>query len=244
VTAPSATPALTARWTNLALLSYRAPEELLRRYLHPALELDRWDGHAHVSLVAFDFEDTRVLGLRIPGFVRFPEVNLRTYVRHGDRRGVVFIRELVPSPIVALVARVWYNEPYRAVPITGAVSRTSDAIVVRRAWRTAHREHRVELSASRTTRLPPESSVEHYFKEHAWGFGRTRSGRLLHYRVDHPPWAVHEVQALAADIGFAATYGRDWTFLDRASPVSVVLAEGSPISVHRATTPPDKHPVN
>ncbi len=240
MTASSATaspPALTARWTNLAILTYRAPEELLRGYLHPALELDRWEGHTHVSLVAFDFEDTRVLGLRIPGFVRFPEVNLRTYVRHGDRRGVVFIRELVPSPVVALVARLWYNEPYRAVPITSDVARTSEAVVVRRAWRTAHREHRVELSASRASHVPPETGVEHHFKEHAWGFGRTRRGRLLRYQVEHPVWAVHDVQALVADVGFAATYGREWGFLEAASPVSVVLAAGSPIAVHRPDTP-------
>lgn len=234
--ATAASPALTARWTNLALLTYRVPEALLRRHLHPALELDRWEGHAHVSLVAFDFEDTRVLGLRIPGFVRFPEVNLRTYVRHGERRGVVFIRELVPSPVIALVARLWYNEPYRAVPITSEISRTSEAIVVRRAWRTAHREHHLELSASRASRVPPETSLEHHFKEHAWGFGRTRGGRLLRYRVDHPTWAIHDVQALVADVGFAATYGQEWEFLEAASPASVMLAEGSAIAVYRAAT--------
>jgi len=222
------------------MLNYESPAGLLEPLVPAGVELDRWRDTVYVSVVGFLFHDTRVLGLSIPGHRTFEEVNLRLYVRRDvgteTRRGVVFIRELVPSPVIALVARLWYNEPYRAVPITSEISRTSEAIVVRRAWRTAHREHHLELSASRASRVPPETSLEHHFKEHAWGFGRTRGGRLLRYRVDHPTWAIHDVQALVADVGFAATYGQEGEFLEAASPASVMLAEGSAIAVYRAAT--------
>lgn len=228
-------PALTARWTNLLLITYRAPEALLRRYLHPALELDRWEGMTHVSLVAFDFEQTRIFGLRIPGFEHFPEINLRTYVRFGDARGVVFVRELVPSRITAGIARLWYNEPYRAVPLRSEVTRTAGRLRARRSWRSGGREHVVDVEAAPDGQVPPASDVEHHFKEHEWGFGRTRDGRLLRYRVTHPVWAVHEVTGVDVSVGFGTTYGDDWSFLDSAAPASVIFAAGSPVSVFRPT---------
>src|SRR3954464_3011883 len=105
---------LTARWSNLCLLTYAAPPALLEPRLPPGLALDLRDGQAFVSLVAFDFLDTRVLGVRWPGYRNFPEINLRFYVRHGADRGVVFIREFVPARLVAFLAKTLYGEPYVA----------------------------------------------------------------------------------------------------------------------------------
>ena len=102
---------------NVALLSYPVPDELLVPRLPPGLALDRLADRAFVSLVAFDFVETRVGGVPWPGFTRFPEVNLRFYVREGDRRGVVFIAELVPSRVVTVLARLLYNEPYRVAAL-------------------------------------------------------------------------------------------------------------------------------
>src|SRR3954469_20731239 len=107
-------PFLTARWSNLCLLTYAVPPALLEPRLPPGLDLDLRDGQAFVSLVAFDFLDTRVLGVPWPGFRNFPEINLRFYARRGDERGVVFVREWVPQRLVAWLARTLYNEPYAA----------------------------------------------------------------------------------------------------------------------------------
>ena len=76
---------LTARWSNLFLATYAVPEGLLRSRLPPGLELDRRDGQCFASLVAFDFLDTRVLGVPWPGFRHFPEVNLAVYVNFRGR---------------------------------------------------------------------------------------------------------------------------------------------------------------
>src|SRR6516225_5763311 len=111
-------PFLTARWTNLVLATYAVPPELLRPRLPLGLDLDLREGQAFVSLVAFDFRDTRVLGVPWPGYRNFPEINLRFYVRRGDERGVVFLREFVPKRLVAWLARLLYNEPYLAAPMT------------------------------------------------------------------------------------------------------------------------------
>jgi uncharacterized protein len=117
-------PFLTARWANLILVQFPAPAGLLAPYLPPGVELDRWQGEHFVSLVAFQFLDTRVLGVSWPGFRHFPEWNLRIYVRHGDQRGVVFVREFVPQWFTATVARTVYNEPYRHAAMAMQIDET------------------------------------------------------------------------------------------------------------------------
>src|SRR6202162_2508683 len=123
-------PFLTAQWSNLVILTYEVPPALLEPHLPAGLELDRRGGAAFASIVAFDFLDTRVWGVPWPGFRAFPEVNLRFYVRRGEQRGVVFIREFVPRPLVAWLARAIYNEPYLVAPIESAVAEEASALVM------------------------------------------------------------------------------------------------------------------
>jgi uncharacterized protein YqjF (DUF2071 family) len=109
---PAASPGwafLRAEWVNLILANFAAPPELLRPRLPPGLELDTRGGRAFCSLVAFDFRNTRVLGVPWPGYRDFPEWNLRFYVRRGPQRGVVFVREFVPPRLVAWLARGLYT---------------------------------------------------------------------------------------------------------------------------------------
>jgi uncharacterized protein YqjF (DUF2071 family) len=97
-------PFLTAEWRRLILLTYDVEPFLLEEYLPKGLELDLYKDRAFVSFVAFDFMETRVKGMKIPFHVNFPEVNLRFYVRHTDkkgkvRRGVVFFMVIVTKKI-------------------------------------------------------------------------------------------------------------------------------------------------
>ena len=127
---PRGRPFLTARWCNLLLANFAVPDEVLLPCLPDGLQLDRWQGRAHVSLVAFDFAKTRVLGIPWPGYRNFPEINLRYYVRHGRQRGVVFIREYIGLWLVAKLARLIYNEPYVVAPLSSRVTESADCVSV------------------------------------------------------------------------------------------------------------------
>src|SRR5262245_53527769 len=109
---------LTAEWRRLAMLNYEVDPATLRRFVPRGVELDTWDDRHLVSVVGFHFLKTRVLGLPVPFHRDFEEINLRFYVRRraaeGWRRGVVFIKEIVPRWAIATVARVVYNENYVA----------------------------------------------------------------------------------------------------------------------------------
>jgi uncharacterized protein YqjF (DUF2071 family) len=222
---------LRARWERLCLFNYSVEPALLQRHLPPGLELDLLDGLAHVSLVAFDFRDTRVLGVPWPGFRNFPEINLRFYVREGDQRGVAFIRELVPSAFVAWMARMLYNEPYLAVPMRSDYHLDETKLEVRHHVRLGGVEQTIVVSAAAGTEEPGVDEEAEFFKEHSWGYGTSRRGRLVRYEVCHPPWRTHVVQSYDLAWDFAQVYGEKWGFLSRETPRSVSLAEGSAILV-------------
>src|SRR5688500_4654419 len=179
-------PFLTARWSNLCLLNYAVPPALLEPWLPPGVVLDLREGRAYASLVALYFRYTRVLGIPWPGYLVFPEVNLRFYVRHGGLRSVLFVREFVPQRLVAFLARAIYNEPYLATPMSSRVSETDGAITVEHALTFAGRTNTLRVTGCKPCACPAEGSAEHFFKEHQWGFGRSRRGRCIRYEVKHP----------------------------------------------------------
>src|SRR4051812_35264929 len=120
---------LTADWRYLAMLNYEVDRSVLAPHLPKGTELDDRNGRHYLSLVAFLFLDTHVLGLPALFHQNFEEVNLRFYVRRrvGNevRSGVVFIREMVPLFLVAGTAKLTYNEPYRTVPMQHSIVKTS-----------------------------------------------------------------------------------------------------------------------
>jgi uncharacterized protein YqjF (DUF2071 family) len=224
-------PFLTAHWRNLFLLTYPVPPALLEKRLPPGLSLDTRDGSAFVSLVAFEFLHTRVFGIPWPGYRNFAELNLRYYVRHGKERGVVFIREFVPQRLVAWMARWLYNEPYIRAPLSARRNESDTVISMDYCLSFAGREHRISVTGDKQVFQPGEDSLEHFFKEHHWGYGRTRSGQAIRYRVDHPVWDVYPLRSYKFDFDLAAVYGPEWGFLRYTPPVSTIFAVGSPISV-------------
>ena len=227
-------PFLTARWSNLVLVTYSVPPELLQHRLPDELELDTRGGRAFVSLVGFEFLRTRVLGVPWPGYRNFPEINLRFYVHRKDtgERGVMFVKEFVPKRLVAWIARSVYNEPYDAVRMLHVVRRIDETrIAADYMMHVGGRWHAVSAIGGLATTCPAETSDEHFFKEHRWGFGRGRDGRCIRYEVTHPTWNCHSVDWWAVDLDWAAVYGPEWRVLQDAQPCSVILAEGSAVRV-------------
>jgi uncharacterized protein YqjF (DUF2071 family) len=184
-----------------------------------------------VSVVAFQFLDTRVLGVPWPGYRNFAEVNLRYYVRQGDQRGVVFIREFVPQRLVAWLARVIYNEPYLATPLTSSIEDGPTSVTAEYRLEWAGRTHTLSVTGRKPATRPDEDSTEHFFKEHYWGFGTTRGGQTLRYHVEHPVWDVYPVQTFRVDLDWSSVYGPEWAFLASTPPYATAFAVGSAIKV-------------
>lgn len=215
------------------MLNYEVDPALVTPRVPRGTELDSWNGRTYVSIVAFRFQDTRVLGIPIPFHQDFEEVNLRFYVRRDTsrerRRGVVFIRELVPRRAVAALARFRYNEPYFALPMRSVIHPNSH-LTVTYAWHRRGRWHTLTAEGANPRTLPADGSLEQFIAEHYWGYTRQRDGTTMEYHVTHPPWMVAPADTYQVDADLAAVYGNDITAALR-EPAAVFLAPGSPVSV-------------
>ncbi|HEY9480535.1 MAG TPA: DUF2071 domain-containing protein [Gemmatimonadaceae bacterium] len=233
-------PFLTAEWRDLLLLNYEVSAKLLERHVPRGTELDEWEGRPLVSLVGFRFLGTRVLGVAVPGHGDFDEVNLRFYVRRSvpggpPRRGVVFIRELVPRRAVAWVARLVYGEPYLRAPMSHRIVRGSGGHPEEIAfdWRARGEAWRLSGRLATPPRPLERPSEAEFVCEHYWGYTSRAGGRTLEYEVKHPAWNVAPVFDAHIDAEGSALYGADLGEVLARAPRSAFYADGSAVSVFR-----------
>ena len=131
-----------------------------------------------------------MLGVPIPFHRDFEEVNLRFYVRRkveGDwRRGVVFVKELVPRRAIAWVARWAYGENYVALPMRHSESVDRGVRRLAYQWRREARWEGLSLAFSGPPVFPSPDAEEAFITEHYWGYARLRADSTVEYQVEHP----------------------------------------------------------
>lgn len=229
-------PFLTAEWRWLAMLNYRVEPALRAPRVPAGVELDVFEGMTLMSLVGFRFLGTRVLGVSVPLHRDFDEVNLRFYVRRrmadGWRRGVVFVRELVPRVALAAVARFAYREPYRAVPMRHAIE--DEGRRVSYSWRWRRQWCSLALTTAGPGGLPEPGSEASFITEHFWGYSAA-GRRTREYQVEHPSWTVRPALVSSTSGDLASVYGHELGAALARSPRSAFLAEGSGVLVRQPT---------
>jgi uncharacterized protein len=231
---------LTAEWRFLAILNWEVERSLILPFVPAGTELDEWNGRHYVSVVGFLFQKTRVIGLPAP-FHLFEEVNLRFYVRRktetGFRRGVVFVKELVPRRLVALVARLVYGEHYVAAPMAHAIDLRVDGSPARVAYSWTHAGSRgsMHVTVGRGLRPLAGGSVEEFLAEHYYGYVRRPGGATTEYAVEHPPWQIWPGDEAGLEADVRSLYGDAFTTALARPPDVAFLAAGSAIRVRRGT---------
>ena len=229
-------PFLTAEWKSLLMLNYEIDPAVLASRVPAGTEIDFWQGRTFVSLVAFMFLDTRVMGVSIPFHRNFEEINLRFYVKrtvNGEvRRAVVFVKEIVPRIAIALSARIFYNENYVALPTRHAIDLQSDAKSVEYAWKFGRSWQRMHAAFSGDPQMPAADSQEAFIAEHYWGYTPQRNGSTLEYEVRHPSWNVWLPADCSAEVDVARLYGPEFEPFLRERHASALVADGSAVSVY------------
>lgn len=224
---------LKAEWRKLAIINYEINPEVLLGYLPEGTELDFYKGKCYVSMVGFMFLNTKLLGLPIPFHRNFEEVNLRFYVKkkeHGIwKRGVVFIKEIVPKPALSFVANSIYKENYHTLPMKNNIYEDGNELLIRYSWKDKN-WHSIQITADNTAQpMEPDSEFE-FITEHYYGFTK-KDDKTSEYEVCHPKWDFYQVKDHELKIDFGTIYGQDFEYLNHHEPVSVMLAEGSDIKV-------------
>ncbi len=228
---------LTAKWKNLIIVNYEVDPSLLSDFIPQKTELDLYNSKCYVSLIGFLFLDTKVLGIPIPFHKNFEEVNLRFYVKHSSgsevKRGVVFIKEIVPKFLIKLVANNLYSEKYESLPMRNELNVSHIAINTGYFWKYKDEEFSIKVSADKNSYMAEPDSIEEFITEHYWGYTKVSDSKTSEYEVEHPEWKLHNVNNYEIDCDFGKLYSERFSFLSSTKPSSVFLAEGSEIIVRK-----------
>ena len=230
---------LTTDWRSLAMLNYEIDPAVLEPYVPYGTELDTWNGKHYISVVGLLFVDTRLYGVPVPFHRDFEEINLRFYVRHetaGEvRRGVVFVKEIVPKPAITTVARLFYNENYVTMPTSHSIKHDGSNMSVAYRWKQPNFTHGLDVRAEGSPVLLQDDTEEEFIAEHYWGYAAQRDGGTLEYEVEHPRWRVWRIQDAVLNCDVERLYGSEFAPYIGSAPASALLAEGSPVIVRKGT---------
>lgn len=224
---------LKAEWRKLAIINYEINPAILLKYLPEGTELDFYRGKCYLSVVGFMFLNTKLLGFPIPFHRNFEEVNLRFYVKKNEngkwKRGVVFIKEIVPKPALSFVANSVYKENYHTMPMKNAIHHHEDDLLIQYSWKDKN-WHSIRITAENKPQSMVANSEFEFITEHYYGFTK-KENKTSEYEVCHPKWDAYLVKDYELEIDFQKIYGKDFEILNHQEPISVMLAEGSEIEV-------------
>ena len=231
---------LKAEWRKLAFANYVIDKELLSKHVPFGTEFDVWDDKCFVSLVGFMFVNTQLLGIKVPGHINFEEVNLRFYVKRYEngewKRGVVFIKEIVPKRALTFVANTIYNENYETMAMNHKWEETQNHRTVEYRWSKSGKTNSFKIQASlESFEIEPDSQTE-FITEHYWGYAKVNDRKSNEYEVKHPKWTIYNIEDYKIDVDFGKVYGKEFEIINSMEPSSVMLAEGSEISVENKKT--------
>jgi hypothetical protein len=226
---------LKAQWINLLMLNYEVDPDILKPYLPAYTELDLWQGKTLVSMVGFLFKDTKVLGVKWPLYTNFEEVNLRFYVRQFDgkqwKRGAVFVSEIVPKRLIALIANKLYREHYSAMPMRHSILPSAEDTSYLYEWKRKRQWNKLGGTVSNRFEPIQSGSPEEFIFEHYWGYNSWNEKVTMEYQVEHISWEVAQVTEPVFEADIAGLYGAAFVPYLSVKPYSAFFAKGSEIGV-------------
>ena len=233
-----AKPFLSAEWRNLILANYVVDPALLQKYLPCQTELDTFNGNHYVSLVGFMFRNVKLRGIAFPFHTNFEEVNLRFYVRYKEnnvwKRGVVFMKEIVPRRMISFIANTLYGENYATHAMKHEWAETDDELSVNYAWKVEGKWNYINCIAEKKPEQIIDGSAEEFITGHYWGYTFINEECTGMYEVQHPKWRIHAVKSYDIFCSTKILYGSVFEETLNKKPQSVFLAEGSDVRVMKS----------
>ena len=221
-------------WQDLLVVSYVLNPQYvgcLEALLPADTELDDYNGKHYVSVVAFRFRKTRILGMPMPLYRDFPEINLRFYVRrkvNGEwRRGVVFIKEIIPHKLPAMIANGVFRENFHIHPLV--CEKVSDRISY--TWDIEGQEQSMQVRLGNYMSRPEPGTLEEHIIEHYWAYKGLGENKTAEFQVTHRPWQICLCEDTDIQLDIGRIYGNEWEQMLSERPVNIFYADGSRVGV-------------
>jgi uncharacterized protein len=161
---------------------WRVEPSALARLLPPELAVDTFAGEAWLGIAALRVANLRLRGLPpLPGLSSFCEVNVRTYVRLGDRPGIWFFSIALGNAVVVEAMKRLYRLPAQRAGIA-APAGTYEQDGFSAQYRRVGEPFRAGAG-----------SLEEFLTER-FCFYTADGGRLYRAELHHGPWQLRQAE--------------------------------------------------
>lgn len=227
---------LRAEWNNIVMASYAVPKELLLPYVPYKTELDFFEGETYVTLAGFMFLNTQMLGFGVPFHSNFEEVTLRFYVKSNHslapKRGVVFIKEIVPKYAITLLANTVFGQNYTTLKMKSFHQDLGDYTETGYEWKYQNKWNKLIAKAGKRSMPIRQNNFNEFIADHYCGYRKNGEAKTYQYEVEHELWETFNVMEYAVDCDFGSLFGKEFSILNQAKPKSVFMLKGSEIRIH------------
>ncbi len=187
---------MTQTWHHLLFAHWPVPHDVLRPLVPLPFELDLFEGRAWVGIVPFYMTNVAPRFVpTLPWVSEFPELNVRTYVRMGERPGIYFFSLDAGSALAVHTARTLLNLPYYSASM--AVTPRADGISYesRRDSTSRPAEFLARYAPDGDVFSAAPESLEYFLTERYCLYHLTRRGRPYRLDIHHPPWRLQPARA-------------------------------------------------
>ncbi|MDE0816067.1 MAG: DUF2071 domain-containing protein [Pirellulaceae bacterium] len=182
-------------WHNTLFLHWRVPTATLQNFVPDSLTIDTFDSDAWIGIVAFEMHDVRKKWMPyMPSMRSYPELNVRTYVKHGDHSGVFFLSLDTPEWFTRTIGKHSFHLPYRKRAIQYVVGSDSST-----HYQSNHCDGTLEFDI--TYRPAPlddncnstPSDFISWSSERYGLYNTNKKLELMWGEVKHSPWPIQSV---------------------------------------------------
>jgi uncharacterized protein len=193
----------------LLFAHWALPVEALRPLIPRPLEIDTFGGQAWLGVVPFRMSGVRMRGTpAIPGFSRFPELNLRTYVVRDGKPGVWFFSLDAANVVGVWGARTLFHLPYFLAEMSCAEEAGwIQYLSQRKDRRGSSASLRARYRAIGDIFQAQPGSIEHFLVERYCLYTADEKGRIIRCEIHHLPWPLQLGEAELQENTMAAATG-------------------------------------
>ena len=160
-------------------------------------------------------------------------------MKHFDgsqwKRGVGFVSEIVPKPVIAVTANVLYNEHYSTARMNHHIKEENNKLLVEYNWKQKNKSwNSLQIEADTILQDIEANSEASFILEHYFGYNQLNKNTTVEYAVEHPGWQIYPVTNFALNADIENLYGSSFVpYIQGVQPHSVFLARGSEVIVRK-----------
>lgn len=219
---------MTGNWKDLIMSTFEVEKTILEPYLPKGTEIDFFNGKALISIVAFTFSEVKFFGVKIPFHQKFGQINFRFYVKSKitGTKGVVFIKEFAPKPLIAYVANIFYNEPYYYKNVKYNKLVKNNGVQIQYSYK----QLKVCADSNNKIQNLKENTLEHFIVDRYVAFIKSKKNKTFQYKILHKPWKLFETSYHHFDKDLLKLMPNE---LKNLKHISTLFVDGSAVEVEK-----------